>query len=241
MVLLNVLIRHFISDNMYMPVWMDNLLPMFAACFNGPIYGVLITVLYNIVVMILVPGNFLAQVIVTASMVAVVIIFGTVVRMGFLSDVRGVVGTIAITAFVEAALLTPSNYAFYGGKYAANFFRTWVSDQLLNIHVAAPWNDFLGFFVVALLDKAIIILILIGIMKIIPETVTQKMGLQKGFPTFTIVDTPGDEEFLPESDRLREKAQEKLNKKKAEEQKAEEHNSQDIKREDAVKKEEKKS
>lgn len=216
-VIINLFIKFFITDSMVIPVWLDGLGPLFGACVNGPLYGAIIAVLYNVTVMFIDPSNLLAKAVFTALMAAVAVLFGTIVRLGFFSNFKGVVFTIGITAFVEAALITPINFAFFGGTYAGNFLRVAVSARLESMYIGGAWANFLGFLLIALLDKLVVVLIIYGIMKIIPDSWAKACGFKKELPEFVIVSSAGDEAFVSKSDELKDKAQEKLNKKKDDE------------------------
>lgn len=216
-VIINLFIKFFITDSMVIPVWLDGLGPLFGACVNGPLYGAIIAVLYNVTVMFIDPSNLLAKAVFTALMAAVAVLFGTIVRLGFFSNFKGAVFTIGITAFVEAALITPVNFAFFGGTYAGNFLRVAVSARLEAMYIGGAWANFLGFLLIALLDKLVVVLIIYGIMKIIPDSWAKACGFKKELPELVIVASANDEAFVSKSDELKDRAQEKLNKKKDDE------------------------
>lgn len=196
------------------PLYFDYFGILIGACIGGPLYGVLVAV-GGTLVQLLLGGSIVSEVFLLEE-IAVAVFMGIYVRMGFFGKKRGVILGVFLCAILQAFLRTSIHFTIFGvlpeakNSTSAIFFFFW------NKGAAAPIANFLSYFIMDFIDKAITMYGIYALLKYFPKNLADKFGINTEIPVAVIVATAADEEFLAESDRLRAKAQEKIDKKKEE-------------------------
>lgn len=207
-----------VTNTVMIPAWLNSAGSIMGACIAGPAYGVVIALIGGTISVLLGGGTGSAL-----SMLAViftVIFIGTYVRLGFFGNLKGVFLAVIFNAFAVSCIWAPVNLALHGGIYKNNILMIKVFELCTEAGMTVPVCSVVSFIIAEIVDMGIILLAVYGIAKIVPESIMEKLGFVKQFPQVTIVDRAEDAEFVSESDKLKEKAQERLDKKKADEEAA---------------------
>ncbi len=148
-----------------LPLYLDNVGTLLAAVLGGYLPGILVGYLNNIINMQGNPGN--AYYVVLSTMIAAM---GTYLgQKGFFSKFRKAILTIPIFAFIGGALGSVLTYLLYGygmGEgISAPFARALLEKGTLSVFWAQMTSD----IAIDLIDKAITVILVFIILKLIPE------------------------------------------------------------------------
>ncbi|HHV32400.1 ECF transporter S component [Caproiciproducens sp. LBM24188] len=151
-----------------LPLWLDSIGTILAACLAGPIVGALCGAINNIIYgFTLDPVSFIYAL----SQVGIGIVAGVLAYKGKMKGLVGSIITGLIIACVATVVSTPINIAMYGGQTGniwgdalftwctANQFPTWLASGLDELVVDIP-------------DKVAVTLIAFGIYKALPKKLT---------------------------------------------------------------------
>ena len=208
-------IRFLVTEADAVPLWLDSFGPLLGACIGGPLYGILVAVLYGLCAALVAGGLPAAALLFIAADAGVAACFGTYARLGFFSSGGGMALGVGCCSLIEACLRTPMTLALYGGVRTHHFLVTALFQFLTAKGVYVPAASFVSFFLFDLVDKALVLAAIAALVRLLP---LEWFREGKKLPQAVVVNTPAEEEFQAESDRMKAKAQEKLDKQKEKEE-----------------------
>lgn len=206
----NLVIRLLVTERDAIPLWLDSFGPLLGACIGGPLYGILVAALYGLCAALF-AGGLPAALLFIAADAGVAACFGTYARLGFFSSGKGIALGVGCCSLIETCLRTPMTLALYGGVRTHHFLVTALFQWLTSAGVYVPAASFLSFFLFDLLDKALVLAAIAALVRMLP---LEWFREGKKLPQAVIVNTVEEEEFQAESERMRAKAQEKLDRQK---------------------------
>lgn len=210
---LNLALRFLVTDADAIPLWLDSFGPLLGACIGGPLYGMLAAVLYGLCAALFAGGMPAGALLFIAADAGVAACFGTYVRLGFFGSGKGFALGVGCCSLIDTCLRTPMTLALYGGVRTHHFLAAALAERLTAWGWYMPAVSFLSLLVFDLLDKALVLAAVAALVRVLP------LGWFRGeekLPQAVVVNTPAEEEFQAESDRMKAKAQEKLDKQKEE-------------------------
>ncbi|MCP1102712.1 hypothetical protein M2454_002026 [Aequitasia blattaphilus] len=214
--LIDVAMVYFLDNLSGFPLFFDYFGAMAGACIGGPILGVLIALLSTIIRIIF--GINEVNIIFVLEAIALAVFVGVYVRLGFFYKKRGVIIGAVLCALMEAFFITAMHLALYGAQpqnyslYKSLFF------MMRRIGMLTPFASLVGFFVTNVLDKGIILFIIYFLITKMPDSIAKFFEISKDFPQAVVVNNQGEEDFLAESEKLKAKAQEKIDKRREKEE-----------------------
>ncbi|MCQ4637402.1 hypothetical protein NE619_11765 [Anaerovorax odorimutans] len=204
-----------IAENIALPIRLNNAGVLMAACVGGPGYGAILAVVEIVAQLCL--GGDLAILVQGIAVIAVAASFGTYVRLGFFGNIKGVLFGILTICFIDTCIRMPEYYALFGRFTPLSVAGAELMSLLTDIMLPRPFVSAVTFFAMDVIDKAIILFAIYGILKHRPQAVAKLFDIEDPLPECVIVKDTAEEEFQTEKDHLIEKAQQKLEKKKADE------------------------
>lgn len=151
-----------------LPLWLDSIGTILAACLAGPIVGALCGAINNIIYgFTLDPVSFIYAI----SSIGIGVAAGILAYKG---KIKGVVGAIVsglIIALVSTLISSPINIGMYGGQTGnlwGDALFTWATASHLPIWLASGLDE----LVVDIPDKVAVTLIAFGIFKALPKKLT---------------------------------------------------------------------
>lgn len=200
------------------------LLPaFFGACIGGSVYGALIAGIAFTLSLIVSPSAEFA--IFSLTTIGVVAFFGSYVRMGFFFTTKGVWLGIFLNALLDVFLKVPVFFAFHGLKKSYDF-RIIPNYYLLketSIHPIIMMA--LYFFLLSFLELTITLWLVRFAFKKLPDSLAARFDIPEYLPSVNVIGDNDDEDFAGESDKLKEKAQQKIHEIHAKETKEEDKKS----------------
>ncbi|MGF7010218.1 hypothetical protein M2145_000968 [Lachnospiraceae bacterium PF1-21] len=190
-----------------------NLLPiLFGTCVGGPVYGTVIAIITFVF-------NFLTGaepiiIVYAIEAISLSIFFGAYVRLGFFATIQGVwVGVVACT-LMDTLFKIPIHFAFNGGHLPFDTKLLYLHNLLERFGERTLFISVICFLVVTFIDMAIFLFIVYFLIKKLPSSVMEFFSIPREFPTMQVVKDEKEEEFLSETDKLKAKAMEKIEKAK---------------------------
>lgn len=208
----DLLMTYTISQNGVFPVWLNATGVLLASCIGGPAYGVILAIIETVIEVFL--GGGLVMLVKGIAMIAVAAAFGTYVRLGFFGNIRGVLIGILSICFIDTCIRTPEFFALFGSFTSNNMMGKAIIETLTYIKLPLPFVSAFSFFVMDLIDKAVILFAIYGIVKNRPQTIAKLFAISEPLPQCVIVKDSAEEEFQSEKEQLMAKAQKKLEQKK---------------------------
>lgn len=208
----DLLMSYTVSQSSILPIWLDRTGVLMAACIGGPAYGVIL-ILVETVIQLLTGGG-LVMLIKGIAAVAAAAAFGTYVRLGFFSNIKGVLIGILTICFVGTCIRMPEYFALFGSFTSDNIVGKAILETLTEMKLPHPIVSMITFFIIDLIDKGLILFTIYGIIKHKPKTISKLFDISDPLPQCVIVKDTAEEEFLSEKEQLAAKAQKKLDERK---------------------------
>lgn len=151
-----------------LPLWLDSIGTCLAACLAGPIAGAICGAANNIIYGLTADIISLVYALTSAG---IGIAVGILAYKGFMKSMKGAILTSIVAGFVAVVISTPLNVIFWGGMTG----NTW-GDAVYAWSVAHNVPSFIASFfdelIVDIPDKIATVLIVFGIYKGLPKTLT---------------------------------------------------------------------
>ncbi len=171
-VVCNIVPNHIVKG-LGLPLYVDNIGTMSAAVMGGYLPGILVGYITNIVNMQADPDN--AYYAVLSAMIAAAATY--LGSRGFFKDIRKLILTVPIFAFLGGALGSILTYLMYGLGDADGIWFTFARDLFKNGTLTLFQAQMLSDVTADLIDKAITVLIVFVILKLLPESFRDSLRL----------------------------------------------------------------
>lgn len=210
----DLLMTYTVAQSTMVPIWLNTGGVLMAACVGGPGYGVILAAAEVVIQLVL--GGGIISLVKGIAVIAVAAAFGTYVRLGFFSNIKGVLLGVLAICFIDTCIRTPEYFALFGSFSSMSIMGSALIKLLTAIKLPLPFVSALSFFVIDLIDKAIVLVLIHALLKYLPQNMARLLNIEEALPQCVLVSDTAEEEFQAEKDQLLEKAQKKLEKKKAE-------------------------
>ncbi|BCN32481.1 ECF transporter S component [Anaeromicropila herbilytica] len=156
------------AEALHLPLWLDSIGTCLAACLAGPIVGAICGAANNLIYGLTLSPISLVYALTSA---AIGIVVGILANKGQMRHIKGAILTSILAGLVAVIISTPLNVIFWGGMTGNTWgdaVYAWAVAQKLPMFIASFFDE----MVVDIPDKIATILIVFGIYKGLPKTLT---------------------------------------------------------------------